>query len=69
MSRFGTGMSREHLHIQIWYLTKFYQTVVLAHEKVPLWSGPKSEPNIWSGLWSNKDLVWTKLVCVEAVNS
>ena len=24
-------MSSEHLHIQIWYHTKFYWTMVLAH--------------------------------------
>ena len=28
---------------EIWYRTKFYRTMVLAHEQVPLWSGP----NFW----------------------
>ena len=35
-------MSDERLNIQIWYQTKLYQTVVHAHEQVPLWSGLKS---------------------------
>ena len=48
MSKIWSGpMSREHLHIQIWYRTKFYRTVVLAHEQVPLWSGLRSGPNFW----------------------
>ena len=42
--------------------------IVLAHGQVPLWSGPNGTERyrlhyqIWSGPWSNKDLVWTKLV-------
>ena len=32
-------MGDEGLHIQIWYCTKFYQTMVLAHEQARLWSG------------------------------
>ena len=48
MSKIWSGpMSRERLHIQIWYRTKFYRTVVLAHEQVPLWTGHKSGPNFW----------------------
>ena len=48
MSKIWSGpMSREHLHIQIWYRTKFYRTMVLAHEQVPLWSGIRSGPNFW----------------------
>ena len=57
-------MGNEHLHIQIWYRTKFYRTVVLVHDQV------KSGPNfgyhlrneIWSRPWYDKDLVRTKLV-------
>ena len=69
MSNIWSGpMSRERLHIQIWYRTKFYRTVVLAHEQVPLWSGPNYRLHnlIWSGPWSDKDLVWTKLVLLTA---
>ena len=41
MSNIWSGpMSRGRL-LKIWYRTKFYQTVVLAHEQVSLWSGPK----------------------------
>ena len=48
MSKIWSGpMSRERLHIQIWYRTKFYRTVVLAHEQVPFWSGLGSVPNFW----------------------
>ena len=60
--------SDEHLHIQIWYHTQFYRTLVLAYEQAPLWSGLKSGQNfwyrlqnqIWSAPWYDKDLVRTK---------
>ena len=37
MSNIWSGpLSSERLHIQIWYRTKFYRTLVLAHEQVRL---------------------------------
>ena len=50
-------MSSERLHIQIWYHTRIYQSVVLTHEQAPLWTDTVYKTKLGS---DHKGLVWTK---------
>ena len=66
-------MSREHLHIQIWYRTKFYWTMVLAHEQVRF--GPDQSLDqifgterfrLHNQIWSDQIVDdWNKTVIVQ----